>query len=376
MAGPAVSAAGVRGRGSDEGMCMDGMRTRRLLATLAAMGAVLASMAACGGRGGTAAGSPRSAGPVTINVRAGEVQAGHPEREFLAFYPAALTAHPGDTLGVSNRSAATLHTFAFGVAADRSDQPALIDPGVGFTPITAGPCVSTRPVTAATRMCPGAPPAAPPPSGSPAPERALAAYAAQPFYTSGILDAGQTAVLRLSPSLRPGRHGFVCLLHPAMAGTLTVVSPDRPIPTDTEVRSAGDRQLAADQADAATAVATVATPPAGTVQAGTTGREVTINSFLPASISIAAGQVVTWRNDRYEPHIVVFGASLALLDPRNFGPPTLPPGSDYGGGDVLSGLFGGRPFPTDSYSLRFPAAGTYHYACSIHAGMTGVVQVR
>jgi hypothetical protein len=128
---------------------------------------------------------------------------------------------------VSNRSAATLHTLAFGVAADRSDQPALIDPGVGFTPITAGPCVSARPVTTATRMCPGAPPAAPPPSGSPAPERALAAYAAQSFYTSGVLDAGQTAVLRLSPSLRPGRHGFVCLLHPAMAGTLTVVSPDR-----------------------------------------------------------------------------------------------------------------------------------------------------
>ena len=98
--------------------------------------------------------------------------------------------------------------------------------------------------------------------------------------------------------------------------------------------------------------------------------------FFPAAISIAAAQVVTWGNDGFEPHIVVFGDTFPLLDPRNFGPPTVPPGSDFRGGDVISGLFGGRPFPTDCYTLRFPAAGTYHYTCSIHAGMAGVAQVQ
>jgi plastocyanin len=275
---------------------MDSVRIGRRLVAVMVLGIVLA---ACGDRGVTASGAAVPAGPATITVRAGEVEAGHPEREFLGFYPAALTAHPGDTLRLVNHSAATPHTVAFGVAADRSDQPALIDPGVGFTPITAAPCVSAQAVTATTAACPGAPPARPAPSGQPSSEVPLpAAYSAQPFYNSGILLPGQTAVLSLSPSLMPGGYHVVCLLHPTMAATVIIV-----------------------------------------------------------------------------PHIVVLGSPIALLDPRNFGAPTVPTGSDYAGGEVVSGLFGGTPFPTDSYSLRFPTAGTYPYTCSIHAGMRGVVQV-
>jgi plastocyanin len=113
-----------------------------------------------------------------------------------------------------------------------------------------------------------------------------------------------------------------------------------------------------------------------TVQAGATGREVTLDQFFPASVRVAVGGVVTWRNHGYEPHLVVFGRPISPEDPRTFGAPTVAPGSDYRGGDAVSGLIGGRPFPADGFSLRFPAAGTYPYTCNIHPGMAGVVQVR
>jgi plastocyanin len=271
----------------------------------------------------------------------------------------------------------TPHTVTFGVLPDHSNQPPLINPGVGFTAISGGPCLSAEPVTSTTTSCPGAPAGAPPPAGTPAPVVTLPGpFSGQPYYNSGVFVGGQTAVLPLASDLRPGAYRFICLLHPTMAATLTVVPPGSPTQTPAALKSAGDRQLSADRADAATVAAGVPAPPAGTVQAGAVGRELTVNQFFPGTVSISAGQTVTWRNDSYEPHVVAIGRQLTPEDPLVFGAPNPAPGSEYGSGLAVSGLFGGRPLPASGYSLRFTAAGTYPYTCPIHPGMAGVVEVR
>jgi plastocyanin len=312
-----------------------------------------------------------------LTVNAGGVEPGHRERDYLAFYPAGLSAHPGDTLRVANPTAGTPHTVTFGVLPDHSNQPALINPGVGFAPVSGGPCVSSQPVTAATTTCPGAPASGPPPAGTPAPEVSLPApYAAQPYYNSGVFVGGQTVVLPLSASLKPGSYSFMCLLHPTMVTALTVLPAGSPTQTAASLKSAADSQLAADRTDAA-AVASKTVPPTGpAVQAGAVGREMTINAFFPVTVSVAAGQTVTWKNSGYEPHLVVFGRQITPDDPQVYGPPTVAPGSDYTKGDAVSGLFGSRPpFPADGYVLRFPTPGKYTYICAIHPGMAGTVEV-
>jgi plastocyanin len=359
---------------------MDGARA---FAVVAALG-VAALIGGCGSSPtGTPVNAPSSttssSGPATLTVNVGEADAGHPLYDFLAFYPATLTAHPGDTLRLVNPTKETPHTVTFGVLPDHSNQPALINPGVGFTAIAGGPCISTQPVTSTTTTCPGAPAAPPPaaPAGTPPAEVALPGpYSGQPFYNSGVFVGGQTAILPLAGDIKPGAYRFICLLHPTMAATLTVVASGSPIQSADALKSAADRQLAADRTDAATVAAGVATPAAGTVQAGAVGKEMTINQFFPGTLTISAGQTVTWKDAGYEPHVIVLGRTITPEDPLVFGAPTLASGSAYGGGLAVSGLIGGKPFPSDTFTLRFTTAGSYPYTCAIHPGMAGVITVQ
>lgn len=343
--------------------------------------ATIAVIAGCGGgAGGGATSAPTGvppAGPAALTVNAGGADPAHPERDFLAFYPATLSAHAGDTLRIVNPTRWTPHTVTFGVLPDHSNQPVLISPGVGFAAVSGGPCLSAEPVTSTTTTCPGAPAGAPPAAGTPAPEVPLPGpFSGQPYYNSGIFLGGQTVVLPLAPGLKPGAYRFICLPHPTMAATLTVVPPGSPIQSATALKSAADRQLSADRADAATVASGVPSTAPGIVQAGAVGRELSLNQFFPATVSIAAGQTVTWRNDSYEPHVVALGRQITPEDPLVFGAPNPAPGSEYGSGLAVSGLFGGRPLPASGYSLRFTAAGTYPYTCAIHPGMAGVVEVK
>jgi plastocyanin len=264
----------------------------------------------------------------------------------------------------------------FGVLPDHSNQPMLVDPGKGFTLITSRPCVSTQAVTATTTNCPGAPEGWAPPAGTPAPEVSLPIpYAGEPFYNSGIFLGGQTVVLPLAHDIEPGAYRFICLIHPTMMATLTVVPAGSPTQTADALASAADRQLTADRTDASTIFASLPVPPAVFVNAGAVGKEVSLNQFFPTTLSITVGQTVTWRNDSYEPHALVLGRRMSPEDPLVFGRPTPSPGSDYAGGVVVSGLFAGRSYAPDSYSLRFTRPGTYTYICPIHPGRAGVVEV-
>ena len=98
--------------------------------------------------------------------------------------------------------------------------------------------------------------------------------------------------------------------------------------------------------------------------------------FFPSTLTVSAGQTVTWKNDGYEPHVLVFGRTITPEDPLVFGAPTLGPGSAYAGGLAVSGLFAGKPFPSSTYALKFTTAGSYPYTCAIHPGMAGVITVQ
>ena len=70
--------------------------------------------------------------------------------------------------------------------------------------------------------------------------------------------------------------------------------------------------------------------------------------FMPMSLTIKAGSTVTWANKDDEPHTVV---------------------SD-------TGLFRSSAVDTgETFTFRFDKAGTYHFTCSIHPRMVGMIVV-
>jgi plastocyanin len=70
--------------------------------------------------------------------------------------------------------------------------------------------------------------------------------------------------------------------------------------------------------------------------------------FTPMSVTVKAGDTVTWANKDDEPHTVV---------------------SD-------SGLFRSGALDTDeTFSFKFDKPGTYHFLCSIHPRMVGTIVV-
>jgi plastocyanin len=70
--------------------------------------------------------------------------------------------------------------------------------------------------------------------------------------------------------------------------------------------------------------------------------------FTPMSVTVKAGDTVTWANKDDEPHTVV---------------------SD-------NGLFRSAALDTDeTFSFKFDKPGTYHFTCSIHPRMVGTIVV-
>ncbi len=78
------------------------------------------------------------------------------------------------------------------------------------------------------------------------------------------------------------------------------------------------------------------------------------NQFTPAAIIVDAGTKVTWRNTDPVLHNVKKAADAVDFGAA-FGTDSLAPGG--------------------SYSFTFTKVGTFPYECTIHAGMTGKVEV-
>jgi plastocyanin len=112
------------------------------------------------------------------------------------------------------------------------------------------------------------------------------------------------------------------------------------------------------------------------VQAGGSDQNEALQSlqFYPATITINAGDSITWKYPAGEPHTVTF------LGPRSAPPPPTDPsdpvpagGNTYDGSTYTSSGF---MLLGQSYTLKFPKAGTYTYYCLIHGEMIGKVVVQ
>jgi plastocyanin len=117
-------------------------------------------------------------------------------------------------------------------------------------------------------------------------------------------------------------------------------------------------------------------PQSWTVQAGGSAQNEALQAlqFYPSTITIDAGDSITWTYPAGEPHTVTF------LGPKSSPPPPNDPsvsapagGATYDGSTYTSSGFilgGGK------YTLTFPKAGTYTYYCLIHGEMVGTVIVQ
>ena len=89
----------------------------------------------------------------------------------------------------------------------------------------------------------------------------------------------------------------------------------------------------------------------GTTPVVTTAVSMVSSAFTPRAIRVCPGATVTWTNSDNTAHNVTFTAAANSIKTSDFA--------------------------TGTASLVMPAAaGTYPYSCTIHAGMTGSVQVQ
>lgn len=119
-----------------------------------------------------------------------------------------------------------------------------------------------------------------------------------------------------------------------------------------------------------------APPSTWVVQAGASDQNEALQTlaFYPATITIDAGDSITWKYPAGEPHTVAFlGPKAAPPPPDDPSVPAPAGGSTYDGTAYTSSgfLLGGR-----TYTLTFPKAGTYTYYCLIHGEMVGTVVVQ
>lgn len=333
---------------------------RKILVILA-VGALVAA-GACGKSKSSSAKGPT--GPQSYVVDADA--AAPATQQIAAYFPGVLKVRPGDTITFANKSAHDPHTITFGISADHSNAPApVINGGKNINPAEFQPCFADT--SSPTMTCP------PPPAVAPA-------YTGKGYWNSGWLAAdlpNKSYKMTLGTSIAPGEYSYTCLLHPFMQGTIQVVAKDGDRLSPSAVAAAAATASRQQLANAAALKPPAATP--GTVSAGYGDRIIAVMAFEPSTITIKAGETVTWKpGSLYEPHTVTFQSPFKSPgDPGATLPLGVKSGGSYTGGATSSGIFGPKPFPfpTDSFSLKFPKAGTYDYVCILHDGMKGTVTV-
>jgi len=316
--------------------------------------------------------------------------------EVLTFYNAQTVVHPGDkvlftpvgghTVTFNPIRIAGVPTFAYG------------DPGFPAGPTGNTLQFANRPGGAllnsglfADAPPPGAPP---PPPGSPPPPPT-------------------TFTLNIGADAAGTTYQFFCMFHREMAGTITVMPTGSKLPsTDAKNQTRAQRAMAADLARGRRALAAANrnaedNPVAAglgvvSVQGQGFGSD-SILRFAPTTLTIGAGESVTFFNeDVNAPHTVTFGEEIVIPPGPPGSPPPPPPGFfPYGGttitspsAQVNSGFLlsqelvdyinaAGSLIPPGFIIRRgatftFPNAGTYHYICALHdfVGMQGDIIVR
>ncbi len=227
-----------------------------------------------------------------------------------------------------------------------------------------------------------------------------ATFDATKYFNSGILQKDSTFNVAF-PST--GTFKFICLFHPGMTLSVSVVSSgttDTQATLDTRAQSELQATLAAGESAAATIVPAPAQPHAdGTAtyhavagtESTTAAYDADVMRFFPPSINIKAGDTIEWSNTTDVPHTVAFGVGsnipplvnplaqpsgppLLALNPAVFAPAG---GTTYNGTGVVNTGALGQGFVATSASITFTTPGTYTYVCLVHAdqAMTGTVVV-
>jgi LPXTG-motif cell wall-anchored protein len=221
-------------------------------------------------------------------------------------------------------------------------------------------------------------------------------YDGTAFVGSGLLTAkGTTFSLTFT---KVGTFGYVCVLHPGMAGQVSVQSAGSAYPmTQAQLDQQGNAEMFGKlgraneylQSTQVTSKANADGTTSYTVANGVGGNLASVVRFLPVDLTIKAGDSVAFPvNDPHEIHTATFydpaGPVPLFVDPKPQpnGPPKLilPHGLPQGGNRVEdsktlynSGILG----PGQSFTFTFPKPGVYSYVCVIHApqGMFGTVTV-
>jgi plastocyanin len=349
-----------------------------------------------------------------------------------AYFPTALTVHPGDSVVFHFVGSGEPHTATLGTLTDdavaafsklspaaQTSPPAdakaadaklpnVFPPGSGdAVPSAANPCFLASGDPSFTAACPGG--AQPQFDGK------------QSFYNSGWPAGDSRFTVHLSSSISPGAYRFMCLVHrEGMSGTITVVPAATPVPTPAAVSAKGDEELATAEAKLAPVAAaleqgkltlpgTASLGPnavvAGAAPAGGVFGE--IDEFGPKTLHIPVGGTVTWwiTGD----HSITFNSTKANNDVRSVrggkvhlntnalapvggkGEPRKPPKGGTkrhaklavvttqswdGKGFHNSGVFtNSEPPNIEGYRLTFTRKGTYDYICTVHDKMKGTVVV-
>ena len=392
------------------------MRSSRIAIGFAA-GALLLS-SACGSSSSTTTKNQPTAAATTPTAQAATYEVGVdgnaaslalPVTESeLAYYPKALSVHPGDTVSFGLNFSGEPHTVALGMLVNaaaaaaktvkpHTDPPPAVQAALKKVPdlLPQGPGDA---IQAGAQPCYQA--TGPAPLVNACPVKTGEFTGSESLVSSGWLDPNAPFALKISDAAKPGIYSFYCQLHGTdMGGTLTIADKATTIPSVDEVKATGVKELTAAAALLAPGVAqlTSATPAkafAGNfVMAAQTGQ---VDGFGPKAIKIPVGGKVTWTI--FGPHSIFFNAPADAQQLRVAAPdgsvhinvkaasPVGGPGGGPKPGLINGGSWNGKgshssgiilSFPPDlsSYQLTFTTAGTYNYLCSVHKDMKGTVTV-
>ena len=344
---------------------MSNLATRRRRALLAtATAAMLALGAACGSSDDDKSASKEKAGGTVeaepITIKAGVSDPTHNQIAVLQYMPAKATVSVGQKVRWVWDDTKEPHSVTFlppGQAAP--------DPGSDTTLFAPTP-----------------------PTG---------AYDGMSLVNSGLQPFGPEAAKPLEMTFaKAGSYNYLCVIHPQMAGTITVADAGE---TAAAVKTRGDQEQGQWLAEGNEAYQKLmsATPTTTKnkdgsttwkVEMGATTAHTDILAFAPVPAAVKKGDKVTFVNNSMAPHTAsFFNETPPIMNPEspeaqkaapgpspqklsskglyNTGllPPNAPPGA-------------GPPEAARSFTFSVPTAGEYQHICIFHApsGMAGMIK--
>ena len=218
------------------------------------------------------------------------------------------------------------------------------------------------------------------------PTPATGPYDGTTLVNSGVLPLGATSeVQKFSMSFgKTGTYTYYCVLHPNMAGTVTVTGDTQD--SQQKITKTGNQEKAKylKEGEAAKAKLLKAKPKATKNSDGTTNYSVEMGAstqhtdvlaFAPTPQKVKSGDQVTFVNNSASPHTASFGGTLVPTVPTaddvvnpvpGPSPQTLAQNTYLNTGWLPPKSKQGPPVSARSYTYTVPAAGKYEYACVLH----------